>query len=239
MESSNSCTIPRHWAQDTGTSTGGGSDGCHNLGGDGARGQEWARPSAGVGNHPGGRSESIDTQRGTTRRRAIRTIGVISDTHGLLRPEAVAALEGSALILHAGDVGDPEILSRLGEIAPVHAVRGNTDGGELRRMLPGSLVVDLGSADGTPHAEGLIGPLAYVHHGDRELDLDPRAAGIALVVSGHSHRPAIDERDGVVYLNPGSAGPRRFTLPVTVAKVWVEAGRIRAEIVEVVTGEGR
>ena len=133
-------------------------------------------------------------------------------------------------------MGDPEILRRLGEIAPVHAVRGNTDGGELRRMLPPSVVVDLGSGDGTLPAAGPIGPLAYVHHGDRELDLDPRAAGIALVVSGHSHRPEIEERDGVVYLNPGSAGPRRFTLPVTLARVQVEAGRIQAEIVEVVDG---
>jgi putative phosphoesterase len=151
----------------------------------------------------------------------------------------VAALEGSALILHAGDVGDPEILRRLGEIAPVHAVRGNTDGGELRRMLPASVVVDLGSDDGRPRTEGPVGPLAYVHHGDREIDLDPRAAGIALVVSGHSHRPEIEERDGVVHLNPGSAGPRRFTLPVTVARVQVEDRRIRVEIVEVVTSEGR
>jgi len=151
----------------------------------------------------------------------------------------VAALEGSALILHAGDVGDPEILRRLGEIAPTHAVRGNTDGGELRRMLPTSVVVDLGSEDGTPPPEGPVGPLAYIHHGDRELALDPRVAGIALVVSGHSHRPEIEERDGVVHLNPGSAGPRRFTLPVTVARVWVEKGRIRAEIVEIVGVEGR
>ncbi len=182
----------------------------------------------------------------------MRTIGVISDTHGLLRPEALAALEGSALILHAGDVGDPRILDDLAKIAPVHAVRGNTDGGELRDRLPRSVVVDLAAADGRvvaadPHggdgpdragAGGRpVGPLAYVHHGDHGLDLDPAAAGIALVVSGHTHRPLVEERGGVLYLNPGSAGPRRFALPATVARVAVAAdGSLRAEIVAL---EGR
>lgn len=159
----------------------------------------------------------------------IERIGVISDTHRLLRPEAVAALEGCELILHAGDVGDVRILDRLGEIAPVHAVRGNTDGGELRRILPATAVVDLGSRDGEVGGEG---PLAYLFHGDVELDLDPAAAGIALVVSGHTHRPRVERRNGVLYLNPGSAGPRRFRLPVTVARVRVAAdGTLGAEIV--------
>lgn len=155
----------------------------------------------------------------------MRIIGVISDTHGLLRPEAVAALEGSALILHAGDVGDVRILERLEEIAPVHAVRGNTDGGELKKMLPATAVVDLGSES-----------IAYLLHGDEELDLDPAAARIALVVSGHTHVPRVERRGGVLYLNPGSAGPRRFSLPVTVARVWVDEGGLSAEIVELEVG---
>lgn len=147
----------------------------------------------------------------------------------MLRPEAVTALAGSAIILHAGDVGEVRILDRLREIAPVHAVRGNTDGGELRRSLPVSAVVELGDRDGRAGSDG---PLAYLFHGDRELDLDPAAAGIALVVSGHTHRPRVKHRDGVLYLNPGSAGPRRFRLPVTVARVTVAAdGALSAEIV--------
>ena len=161
----------------------------------------------------------------------MRIIGVISDTHGLLRPEAVAALEGSELILHAGDVGDLRILDELGRIAPVHAVHGNTDWGEARARLPRTVEVDLGSADGSVAAHP-SGPLAYVHHGDRELEMDPAAAGIAMVVSGHTHRPLVHERAGVLYLNPGSAGPRRFTLPATVARVRVEdGGKLEAEIV--------
>lgn len=174
----------------------------------------------------------------------MRIIGIISDTHGLLRPEAEAALRGSRLILHAGDVGDPRILDVLSRIAPVLAVFGNTDYGEVRSRLPRSTVVDLGTADGTPSAPPLPGdaaaggpspggPLAYVHHGDRELDLDPPAAGISMVVSGHTHRPLVERRGGVLWLNPGSAGPRRFTLPATVARVTVADGCVlEAEIVE-------
>jgi len=163
----------------------------------------------------------------------VRTIGVISDTHGLLRPEAIRALEGSALILHAGDVGDPGILERLAEIAPVHAVRGNTDMGELRRMLPATAMVDLGAADGHPSHAGPAGPLAYVLHDLLDLDLEPEAAGVAVVVSGHTHRPVAEEKGGVLYLNPGAAGPRRFTLPVTVARVTLDEGRVGAEILEI------
>lgn len=168
----------------------------------------------------------------------MRVIGVISDTHGQLRPEALSALEGSDLILHAGDVGDPAILEALGRLAPVHAVYGNTDYGALRTSLPRTALVDLGSEDGRIGAAGPIGPLAYVHHGDAELDLEPGSAGIALVVSGHTHRPLVEEREGVLYLNPGSAGPRRFTLPVTVARVRVgeqavagEGGVLQVELV--------
>ena len=162
----------------------------------------------------------------------MRIIGVISDTHGLLRPEALAALEGSELILHAGDVGDVRILDALERIAPVHAVYGNTDWGEVRQRLPRTVEVDLGSVDGAAASGTPAGPIAHVHHGDRELDLDPAAAGIVLVVSGHTHRPLVEERGGVLYLNPGSAGPRRFTLPATVARVRVgDEGKLEAEIV--------
>lgn len=166
----------------------------------------------------------------------MRTIGVISDTHGLLRREALDALRGSDLILHAGDVGDPAILGALGALAPVHAVYGNTDGPGLRAALPATLAVDLGSADGRVGADPPVGPLAYILHGDRELDLDPAAAGIALVVSGHTHEPRIEDRGGVLYLNPGSAGPRRFSLPVSVASVRIgDDGAVHdAEILELV-----
>jgi len=169
----------------------------------------------------------------------VRTIGVISDTHGTLRPEAEAALRGSDLILHAGDVGETSILDTLARIAPVFAVHGNTDYGALKAALPRSVVVDLGAADGRviegAGAPSPKGPLAYVHHGDRELELDPGAAGVALVVSGHTHEPLMEWKDGVLYLNPGSAGPRRFRLPVTVARVRIaDDGGMTAEIVDIV-----
>ena len=131
-------------------------------------------------------------------------IGLISDTHGLLRPEAVEALRGSSLILHAGDVGKPEILEELRKIAPVVAVRGNVDKGD---WLPETAVVE------TEH--GLI----YVLHDLKELEIDPAAKGYRMVLSGHSHKPGSEERGGVLYVNPGSAGPRRFRLPVTVARL--------------------
>lgn len=165
----------------------------------------------------------------------MRTIGIISDTHGLLRPEALKALEGSELILHAGDVGEASILEALGEIAPVHAVHGNTDHGSLRSDLPATLVVELATGDGEATPGGQSGPLAYVLHDLEDLDLDPVASGIGMVVTGHTHRPAIREKDGVLYLNPGSAGPRRLQLPVTVAKVILGAGKVEAEIVEIVS----
>lgn len=163
----------------------------------------------------------------------MRTIGVISDTHGLLRDEAVAALEGSALILHAGDVGDPAILDRLGHIAPTLAVHGNTDHGPLRRDLPETLMADLAADDGLVTADGPLGAVAYVLHIAEDLDLDPAAAGVSLVVTGHTHRPAIQRRGGVLHLNPGSAGPRRFDLPVTVARVRVDGTDLDPEIVEI------
>lgn len=147
------------------------------------------------------------------------TVGVIADTHGLLRPEALDALKGSAHIIHAGDVGDPSILERLAATAPLTAVRGNVDTAAWAERLPLAEAVEFG------------GHLFYVLHQRDHLDLDPRAGGFAAVIYGHSHKPSIDVRDGVLYLNPGSAGPRRFSLPATVAKVTVGAGSVKAVIV--------
>jgi len=146
-------------------------------------------------------------------------VGVISDTHGLVRPAALAALRGADLIVHAGDVGAPEVLTQLATLAPVHAVRGNNDRGAWARGLPPTAVVEAGEA------------LLYVVHDVHELDLDPQAAGFAAVVSGHSHRPLTDRRGAVLYFNPGSAGPRRFRLPVTLGLLRVEGGAVEGEIV--------
>jgi putative phosphoesterase len=146
-------------------------------------------------------------------------VGVISDTHGLLRPEAVRALRGSQLIIHAGDVGRPEILQELAAIAPLRAVCGNIDKGAWARALPLTEVVE---ADGTQ---------IYVLHNLKELDLSPRAAQFAAVISGHTHHPAQEFRDGTLYFNPGSAGPRRFRLPVTVGILRIADGKCRGEII--------
>lgn len=137
-------------------------------------------------------------------------VGVISDTHGLLRPEAIEALQGSQLIVHAGDVGASEVLEALRQVAPVVAVRGNVDTAPWASGLPAAEVVEVS------------GRLWYVLHQIEHLDLDPAAAGMAAVVYGHSHRPSAEVRGGVLYLNPGSAGPRRFRLPITLARVGVE-----------------
>jgi uncharacterized protein len=147
-------------------------------------------------------------------------IGVISDTHGLLRPEALKALAGSHLIIHAGDVGDPNILDALRTVAPVVAVRGNIDKGEWARALPEYELIEEGEVS------------IYILHDVNQLDLDPAAAGIHAVISGHSHKPSIRTQDGVLYLNPGSAGPRRFKLPVTVARLHVSGTRLEAEHVD-------
>lgn len=136
-----------------------------------------------------------------------KLIGLISDTHGLLRQEALAALRGSELIVHAGDVGKPEILEELKRIAPVVAVRGNVDPASWAATLPETAVAEVDGA------------LIYVLHDVNALDLNPAAAGFQIVVSGHSHKPGKTERDGVLYINPGSGGPRRFQLPVTVARL--------------------
>jgi putative phosphoesterase len=150
-------------------------------------------------------------------------IGVISDTHGLLRPQAVEALQGVSLIIHAGDVGDPEILEHLGRIAPLKAVRGNTDRGEWARSLPLTQVVEVGEVQ------------LYVLHELFALDLDPGVAGFAAVIFGHSHRPHLERKNGVLYLNPGSAGPRRFTLPVSLAYLRVQGRSLHPEFVPLLT----
>lgn len=147
-------------------------------------------------------------------------MGLISDTHGLLREEAFEALRGSQLIVHAGDVGRPEVLERLRTIAPVVAVKGNVDTAPWAAALPATAVADAGTV------------LIYVLHDLNELDLSPRAAGFAVVVSGHSHKPARSERDGVLYVNPGSAGPRRFQLPVSVARLELSEHLCRVEFIE-------
>lgn len=147
-------------------------------------------------------------------------LGVISDTHGLLRPEAARALRGCERIVHAGDVGRPEVLAALAAIAPTVAVRGNVDRGEWAERLPQTEVVEF---------EGVQ---LYVLHDLEQLDLDPAAASFRVVISGHSHRPCIEQRNGVTYLNPGAAGPRRFRLPVTVARLRVDDARVSAEILE-------
>lgn len=152
-------------------------------------------------------------------------IGIISDTHGLVRPEALAALRGSDLIVHAGDVGAPDVLAALEQIAPVAAVRGNVDQGPWARALPTTRVVEVAGA-------GLL----YVLHDLAQLDLDPHAAGVAAVITGHSHRARVEWRDDVLFLNPGSAGPRRFTLPVTLARLDARNPRLEATIVPLLEG---
>ena len=146
-------------------------------------------------------------------------IGLISDTHGLLRPQAVAALQGSALIIHAGDVGRPEILDELRRIAPVIAVRGNVDRDAWADRLPLSEIVE---------HEGVR---LYVLHILEDLDLDLPTAGFQAVITGHTHRPKMETRDGVLYFNPGSAGPRRFDLPVSVGRLSITNGKLAGELV--------
>jgi uncharacterized protein len=147
-------------------------------------------------------------------------VGVISDTHGLLRPEARAFLRGCAHILHGGDIGSQDILRELSVIAPTTAVRGNNDKGPWARALPETELVPLG-------------PLfVYVIHDLAQLDIEPQAAGVSAIVSGHSHKPLIEERHGILYVNPGSAGPRRFKLPVAVAELSIAGRSVTARIVE-------
>jgi putative phosphoesterase len=148
------------------------------------------------------------------------TVGLISDTHGLLRPEAAAMLAGSDFIVHAGDIGSADVLAGLNRIAPVTAIRGNVDRGDWASGLPMTDVLEAG------------GTFIYIVHNLAELDLDPVAAGFQAVVSGHSHMPALREKDGVLYVNPGSAGPRRFKLPIAVGRLNLTGGRLTAELIE-------
>jgi len=154
-------------------------------------------------------------------------IGVISDTHGLLRPEALEALRGSEHIIHAGDVGTFDIIEILSRIAPVTAVRGNVDKGEWSCQLPETQVLELG------------GVSIYVLHDLAQLDLKPKAAGFAAVISGHSHVPKQETRDEVLYFTPGSAGPRRFKLPVSIGKLILEDGGVRGEILPLTVNDSR
>jgi uncharacterized protein len=151
--------------------------------------------------------------------RAI-VVGVISDTHGLLRPQAVAALRGSDIIIHAGDVGNPDVIEALAGVAPTFVVRGNIDTAEWAARLPMTECVEVGER------------LFYVLHEISQLDFDPADAGFAVVVYGHSHQPLIETRRGVLFLNPGSAGPRRFNLPIAVARIAVSGEGMRPEILE-------
>ncbi len=147
-------------------------------------------------------------------------IGLISDTHGLLRPQALSALAGCAQLVHAGDICDPSILDRLAALAPLTAVRGNNDVGPWAEALPHSARLVVG------------GVSLYVVHDVKEIDIDPVAAAVRVVVSGHSHQPAVAERDGVLWVNPGSAGRRRFRLPIAVGELRIERGSVSARIIE-------
>lgn len=148
----------------------------------------------------------------------VHALGVISDTHGLVRPEALAALAGADRIVHAGDIGSLQVLEALARVGPVTAVRGNNDRGDWAAGIAETEVVEVG------------GLALYVLHDVHELDLDPRAAGFAAVIAGHSHQPRQEERDGVLFFNPGSAGPRRFRLPVSVGRLTIENGRVAGSL---------
>jgi uncharacterized protein len=153
------------------------------------------------------------------RNHSMHRIGVISDTHRLLRPEAIAALRRVEHIIHAGDIGWPSIIEELRNIAPVTAIRGNVDAGDWVRNYPETAAIELG---------GLV---FYVVHDVKNLDLDPAAAGFSAVISGHTHCASQEKRNGVLYFNPGSAGPRRFHLPVTIGILTVGGGQVAGEIV--------
>ena len=156
-----------------------------------------------------------------------KTIGLISDTHGLLRPQALRALEGSDMIIHAGDVGDPEILETLKTLAPVFAVRGNVDTDPWALALPETEVIETEAAT------------IYVLHNVHALDLDPVAAGFHIIVSGHSHKPSRTQHGGVLFLNPGSAGPRRFDLPVTIARLDIGRKPWNFDVIDLVNASSK
>lgn len=151
---------------------------------------------------------------------AMLRVGLISDTHGLLRPDALAFLAGSDFIVHGGDICDPRILEELAALAPLTAVRGNNDRGAWAERLPETEYLRVGDV------------LIHALHDLSQLDIDPEAAGVGVVISGHSHQPLVQHRDGVLYVNPGSAGPRRFRLPIAVGELWVHGTEATARIVE-------
>ena len=146
-------------------------------------------------------------------------IGLISDTHGLVRDEAVAVLKGCQHILHAGDIDAPDVLVKLRKLAPITVVRGNNDRGSWAQAIPAYDVVEFGSVS------------VYLRHDESELDVDPRAAGFRVMMFGHSHKPRVETRDGVLYVNPGSAGPRRFKLPIAVGELLICGNRVDARII--------
>jgi uncharacterized protein len=153
---------------------------------------------------------------------SIMRVGVIADTHGLLRPEAVSFLSGSQAIIHCGDICGPEVLEALERIAPTMAVRGNNDTGEWAQRLAEYELLQLGALS------------VYVVHDIAQLDIDPAGAGVAVVLTGHSHRPHVERRNGILCVNPGSAGPRRFKLPISAAELLIEGAEASARIVELV-----
>ncbi|CAN5126988.1 metallophosphoesterase family protein [soil metagenome] len=152
-------------------------------------------------------------------------VGLISDTHGLLRPEALAFLRGSDHIVHGGDIGDPQILETLRTIAPLTVVRGNNDYSEWARGIHETELVEIGKVH------------LYAIHNLAELDIDPAAAGIKVVVSGHTHKPQVNQLKGVIYVNPGSAGPRRFKLPIAVGELRIEGDVVTARTVDLEDAE--
>ena len=147
-------------------------------------------------------------------------IGLVSDTHGLVRSEALAALKGSEVIVHAGDIGKAEVLDSFGSIAPLMAIKGNNDRDQWAKKIPDVLNLEIN------------GVKIYVIHNVNELDARPANDGFRVIVSGHSHKPRLLERDGILFINPGSAGPRRFKLPVTVGTLWIKRRNVHAEIIE-------
>jgi len=155
--------------------------------------------------------------------RKHQRIGLISDTHGLLRPEALAALADADLLIHAGDIGKPEVVAALKKIAPLVAIKGNNDTDSWARRLPETKKITLGALK------------LYVIHNVKELSFDPAARGFRVVISGHSHKPVIQTKDNVLFVNPGSAGPRRFKLPICVGKLLVQGETVDAEIIELPT----
>lgn len=156
----------------------------------------------------------------TRKKSDLHVIGVISDTHGLIRPEALLALQGAELIIHAGDIGKPEVIDALRGIAPVVAIKGNNDTGMWAKRFPDTTSV---KTDDTK---------LFIIHNIKQLGSDPRAGGYQVVISGHSHKPSVLNRDGVLFVNPGSAGPRRFKLPIAVGKLFIRKRQVHAKIIE-------